>query len=87
MSICALGEAKGMWVNMKKILYIAISSQTGGVPRHILQALRHAKEYGYKVAVAAPDDGDYYPWFRQQAFPWKRGRDVCPAAEASVSWH
>ena len=52
---------------MKKILYIAISSQTGGVPRHILQALRHAKEYGYKVAVAAPDDGDYYPWFRQQA--------------------
>ncbi len=67
MSICALGEAKGMWVNMKKILYIAISSQTGGVPRHILQALRHAKEYGYKVAVAAPDDGDYYPWFRQQA--------------------
>ncbi len=67
MSICALGEGKGMWVNMKKILYIAISSQTGGVPRHILQALRHAKEYGYKVAVAAPDDGDYYPWFRQQA--------------------
>ena len=54
-------------MNTKKILYIAISSQTGGVPRHILQALRHAKEYGYKVAVAAPDDGDYYPWFRQQA--------------------
>lgn len=54
-------------MNMKKILYIAISSQTGGVPRHILQALRHAKEYGYKVAVAAPADGDYYPWFRQQA--------------------
>lgn len=52
---------------MKKILYIAISSQTGGVPRHILQALRHAKEHGYKVAVAAPDDGDYYPWFCQQA--------------------
>lgn len=53
--------------NMKKILYIAISSQTGGVPRHILQALRHAKEYGYKVTVAVPDDGDYYPWFKEQA--------------------
>ena len=52
---------------MKKILYIAISSQTGGVPRHILQALCHAKKYGYKVAVASPDDGDYYPWFCKQA--------------------
>ena len=44
---------------MKKILYIAISSQTGGVPRHILQALCHAKKYGYKVAGASPDDGEY----------------------------
>lgn len=52
---------------MKKILYIAISSQTGGVPRHILQALKHAEEYGYSIAVAVPDDGDYYLWLQEYA--------------------
>ncbi|MCI8660511.1 MAG: glycosyltransferase family 4 protein [Lachnospiraceae bacterium] len=52
---------------MKKILYIAISSQTGGVPRHILQVLKHAKKFGYSIAVAVPDDGDYFPWFQEYA--------------------
>lgn len=52
---------------MKKILYIAISSQTGGVPRHILDVLKHAKPYGYEIRVAVPADGDYYPWFQEYA--------------------
>lgn len=50
---------------MKKILYIAISSQTGGVPKHILNALKRAKEFGYEITVAAPKDGDYYRWFQE----------------------
>lgn len=54
-------------MTMKRILYIAISSQTGGVPRHILSLLKYAKEYGYKITVAVPDDGDYYPWFQEYA--------------------
>lgn len=52
---------------MRKILYIAISSQTGGVPRHVLNLLKHAKVYGYEITVAVPDDGDYYPWFQEYA--------------------
>ncbi len=53
--------------NMEKILYIAVSSQTGGAPRHILDALKNAKEWGYEIRVAVPDDGDYYPWFEEYA--------------------
>lgn len=52
---------------MKKLLYIAISSQTGGVPKHILDALRHAAGEDYQITVAVPDDGDYYPWFQDNA--------------------
>ena len=51
--------------NTKKILYIAVSSQTGGVPKHILNALNYAKENGYEVTVAVPNDGDYYTWFQE----------------------
>ena len=50
---------------MKRILYIAVSSQTGGVPKHILNALKKAKQYGYEVSVAVPSDGDYYAWFQE----------------------
>lgn len=49
---------------MDRILYVAVSSQTGGVPKHIMYALKYAKKHGYKIAVAAPDDGDYYSWFQ-----------------------
>ncbi len=56
-----------MKTNMKRILYIAVSSQTGGVPKHILYALQEARHRGYKVTVAVPDDGDYYPRFRELA--------------------
>lgn len=49
----------------KKILYIAVSSQTGGVPKHILNALNYAKEQGYDITVAVPNDGDYYAWFQE----------------------
>lgn len=52
---------------MKRLLYIAISSQTGGVPKHILHGLQYAREHGYQVSVAVPDDGDYYPWFEEWA--------------------
>lgn len=52
---------------MQKILYIAVSSQIGGVPKHILDALRRAKASGYDITVAVPDDGDYYPQFREYA--------------------
>lgn len=52
---------------MKKILYIAISSQTGGVPRHILNLLKHAKANGLQITVAVPDDGEYYHWFQEYA--------------------
>ena len=52
---------------MKKLLYIAISSQTGGVPKHILHGLQYAREHGYQVSMAVPDDGDYYPWFEEWA--------------------
>lgn len=47
------------------ILYVAVSSQTGGVPKHIMYALKYAKQHGYKIAVAVPDDGEYYPWFQE----------------------
>lgn len=53
--------------NMEKILYIAVSSQTGGAPRHILDALKNARECGYEIYVAVPNDGDYYPWFEEYA--------------------
>lgn len=52
---------------MKKILYIAISSQTGGVPKHILNALQSANANGCDITVAVPADGDYYPWFQREA--------------------
>lgn len=51
----------------KKLLYIAVSSQTGGVPKHIMNALQYAKERNYDITVAVPSDGDYYPWFRETA--------------------
>lgn len=50
---------------MKKILYIAVSSSTGGVPKHILNALKANKDY--KIIVAVPNDGDYYHWFKELA--------------------
>ncbi|MEG7531782.1 MAG: glycosyltransferase family 4 protein [Hungatella sp.] len=51
---------------MKKILYIAVSSQTGGVPKHILNALM--ENQSYEITVAVPADGDYYLWFQKLAF-------------------
>ncbi len=52
---------------MNNILYVAVSSQTGGVPKHILYALKYAKKYGYKIAVAVPDDGEYYSWLQEMS--------------------
>lgn len=52
---------------MNRILYIAVSSQTGGVPKHILNTLMQAPKYDYEITVAVPDDGDYYPWFQEAA--------------------
>lgn len=50
---------------MKKILYVAISSQIGGVPKHIMNVLERNKEF--QITVAAPDDGDYYERFEKYA--------------------
>lgn len=52
---------------MNKILYIAVSSQTGGVPKHILNTLMQAPKNDYEITVAVPDDGDYYQWFQESA--------------------
>lgn len=46
---------------------MAVSSETGGVPRHIAYALERAKRYGYSVIVACPSDGDYAVKFRELA--------------------
>lgn len=51
----------------KKILYIAVSSETGGVPRHIAYALESAREKGFSIVVACPSDGEYAEKFRNLA--------------------
>ena len=51
--------------NTKKVLYIAVSSETGGVPRHIAYALEKAKSFGFAVTVACPSDGAYAETFRK----------------------
>lgn len=53
--------------DMRKILYIAVSSQTGGAPKHIVSALKRAKRFGYEITVAVPDDGDDYPKIQEAA--------------------
>ena len=47
----------------KKILYIVISSQTGGVPKFVVNALNYGKKHGIKICVAAPNDGEYFSKF------------------------
>ncbi len=54
-------------MNKNKILYIAISSETGGVPKHLVGLLSHAKAYNYEITVAVPEDGDYFPIFEKLA--------------------
>lgn len=43
---------------MKKILYIAVSSEMGGVPKHILEILK--RKVSSWIAVAIPDDGSSF---------------------------
>lgn len=50
---------------MKKIVYIAISSQTGGVPRYIVSALKYAKKKNVKITVIVPNDGEYFSKFKE----------------------
>lgn len=52
---------------MKKIVYIAISSQTGGVPKYIVSALEYAKKKNDKITVIVPDDGEYFSKFEELA--------------------
>ena len=47
------------------LLYISITSQTGGVPRHIEYALKAAAGTEYSITVAAPSDGEYSGVFRE----------------------
>ena len=51
----------------KKILYIVISSQTGGVPKFVVNALNYGKKHGIKICVAAPNDGEYFSKFQDLA--------------------
>ena len=52
---------------MKKILYIAVSSQTGGVPKHIQNILKFRKmQKEYEIIVAVPSDGEYYQLFQKE---------------------
>lgn len=53
---------------MKKILYIAVSSSTGGVPKHILEMLKYNHENAlFEITVAVPNDGLYYEAFCKYA--------------------
>lgn len=56
-----------MQENPKRIVYIVISSQTGGVPKFVVNALNYGKEHGIKMAVAAPNDGEYFSKFQELA--------------------
>lgn len=51
----------------KKILYIVISAQTGGVPKFVVNALNYGREHGAKISVAVPDDGEYFSKFQALA--------------------
>lgn len=51
---------------MKKILFIAISSQIGGVPKHIWNIIKQNKDY--QISIAVPSDGDYFFRFHEEAF-------------------
>lgn len=53
--------------NPKRIVYIVISSQTGGVPKFVVNALNYGKEHGIKIAVVAPNDGEYFSKFQELA--------------------
>ncbi len=54
---------------MKKILYIAVSSSTGGVPKHILEMLKYNRDNPhYEITVAVPNDGVYYEEFSKYAY-------------------
>ena len=51
---------------MKKILFIAVSSQIGGVPKHIYNIIKQNKDY--QISIAVPSDGDYFSCFKKEAF-------------------
>ena len=50
----------------RKFLYIVISSQTGGVPKFVVNALNYGKTWD-KNPVAAPNDGEYFSKFQDLA--------------------
>ena len=54
---------------MKKILYIAVSSQTGGAPKHIQNILKFRgmrEKEEYEIIVTVPSDGEYYQLFQKE---------------------